>query len=87
MALVTKGLALVGAIFGVLVFLLGGLWFLQGADLVHLDPIACVAECEPLTGGSVEWMISGAVAMLVGIGLILVGYWWYRRLSRDRKQG
>ena len=87
MALVTKGLAIIGAILGVLVFLLGGLWFLQGADLVHLDPIACVAECEPLTGGSVEWMISGAVAMVVGSVLILVFYWWYRRSSRDRKQG
>ncbi len=87
MILVTRVLASVGATIGVLVFLLGGLWFLQGADLVHLNPIACVAECEPLTGGSVEWMISGALAMLVGIGLILAGYWWYRRSSRDRKPG
>ncbi|MBU1174023.1 MAG: hypothetical protein KKH72_01370 [Alphaproteobacteria bacterium] len=83
----TQIIAVIGVLLGASFSLLGGLWFLQGADLVHIDPIACVAECEPLTGGSVAWMISGAFAILVGIGLISASYWWYRRSKRDRKQG
>jgi len=44
-----RGLARI--VFGVALSLLGLLWLLQGADLVHMRPILCVANCKPLEGG------------------------------------
>jgi hypothetical protein len=58
---------------GVVFALLGLLWFLQGADVLHVQPILCVADCEPVVGGSTTWLIAGALAMLVGILLIRRG--------------
>jgi hypothetical protein len=58
---------------GVVFALLGLLWFLQGADVLHVQPILCVADCEPVIGGSTTWLIAGALAMLVGILLIRRG--------------
>jgi hypothetical protein len=55
---------------GAVLALLGLLWFLQGADLVHVQPILCVADCEPPTSGSTGWMIAGAVAIVAGTLLI-----------------
>jgi hypothetical protein len=52
---------------GVAITLLGLLWFLQGAGLVHVQPILCFADCEPLVGGSVGWLIAGIVGMIVGM--------------------
>lgn len=57
-------------IIGVGLTLLGLLWFLQGANLVHLRPVMCLANCEPLVGGSAGWLIAGAAGMLAGILLI-----------------
>ena len=48
--------ALARILFGVALTLLGLLWLLQGADLVHIRPILCVTNCTPLEGGSVGWM-------------------------------
>lgn len=45
---------------------LGALWFLQGSDLVHLDPVACAGDCEPVTGRHTGWQAAGALALLVG---------------------
>jgi hypothetical protein len=64
---------------GVILMLLGVLWVLQGADAVHLRPILCVANCKPVTGGSVAWLTAGVVAFLVGLLLVVVGA---RRLHR-----
>ena len=58
---------------GVVITLLGLLWFLQGADLLHIQPILCIADCEPVVGGSTTWLVAGAVAMLAGILLIRRG--------------
>ena len=58
---------------GVAITLLGLLWFLQGADLVHVKPILCFADCEPLVGGSAGWLIAGIVAMILGVLLIRSG--------------
>lgn len=61
---------LVTTIIGIAITLLGLLWFLQGADLVHVSPILCVADCEPLVGGSVGWLIAGLAGMTAGAWLI-----------------
>ena len=55
---------------GAVLSLLGLLWLLQGADLVHIRPILCVADCKPLEGGSVGWMIAGALVLVAGLLVI-----------------
>ena len=52
---------------GVVLTSLGALWSLQGADLVRIEPILCVANCEPITGGSTLWLIVGIVTMIIGL--------------------
>lgn len=51
---------------GLLVGGVGLLWFLQGSDLVHIEPIACVGDCVPIAGHHPEWQVVGAVAFLTG---------------------
>lgn len=58
---------------GIVLVLLGALWALQGADLVHIRPILCFADCEPLVGGSIGWLIVGLVAFALGVLLLLRG--------------
>jgi len=65
--------ALARILFGVALTLLGLLWLLQGADLVHIRPILCVANCTPLEGGSVGWMAAGALVLVVGLLVIASG--------------
>jgi hypothetical protein len=60
-------------LFGVALTLLGLLWLLQGADLVHIRPILCVANCTPLEAGSVRWMTAGALVLVVGLLVIVSG--------------
>jgi hypothetical protein len=62
-----KVLLALAAVSGILLAALGGLWALQGADLVHLEPIACVADCEPLEGFSTTWLVAGIVLLLAGL--------------------
>ena len=69
-------------IFGVVTALLGLLWFLQGAEIIHLNPILCVSNCEPLTGKSLLWQIVGAATFLAGIFTVVV---CARRVRRHRK--
>lgn len=45
---------------------IGLLWFLQGSDLVHIEPIACVGDCEPVVGHHPEWQIAGIIGVLIG---------------------
>jgi len=52
---------------GTIATLLGLLWFLQGADLVRIQPIMCVADCEPITGGSLLWAVVGLIVLVIGI--------------------
>lgn len=58
---------------------LGLLWFLQGSDIVHIKPILCFADCEPITGRSIQWQIIGAIVFAVGTIII---YASLRRLKR-----
>lgn len=56
--------------FGLVLVLLGGLWFLQGTGLVTIAPILCVGDCEPLEGPSLPWALAGLVALLAGAALL-----------------
>ena len=60
-------------VLGVLVALLGALWLVQGLDIVHVRPVLCVADCEPVTGGSAQWTVVGAIALIVGVILARAG--------------
>ena len=65
----TKKLA--AALVGIIVALLGLVWFLQGAGILHLCPVLCVMDCECVTSGSQFWEAAGAIAFIIGI--IIVG--------------
>jgi len=54
--------------------LLGSLWLLQGAGLLHVRPILCLADCKPLEGRSVGWITAGAVVLLGGLLAIAAGF-------------
>lgn len=66
-------------IFAALLVALGGLWTVQGAGIVHIKPILCVADCTELRGASVQWLATGILAIAVGGGL------WYLAHRRTRK--
>jgi hypothetical protein len=73
---------IISLIFGTALFLLGLLWFLQGSDLVHIKPILCFANCEVITGISLQWQVFGAMVMIVG-GII--GYRGLRKADKQEK--
>jgi len=75
-------LARVFALSGIVAALLGVLWSLQGANLIHLEPIACVANCEPLTGPSTTWLLTGLATVVIGL-IVTIGSCRY--LKRERK--
>jgi hypothetical protein len=52
---------------GVFSLLLGGLWVLQGLGLVHIRPILCFADCEPIQGASLTWIIIGTFFVAAGV--------------------
>jgi hypothetical protein len=54
-------------VLGAALVLLGVLWVLQGADLVHVRPVLCVTDCKPVTGGSFGWLLAGVVTGLFGL--------------------
>jgi len=56
---------------GTILFSLGILWVLQGADVVHIKPILCFANCEPLVGGSPAWLVIGLIVAFVGALLVV----------------
>lgn len=56
---------------GIVLAALGGLWALQGADLVRMRPILCVVDCTPLVGGSPTWLTVGLATLGVGVLLLL----------------
>lgn len=59
-------------VLGVVAMLLGGLWLVQGLGWVHIEPIACVAECETLEGPSSLWAGIGAGVVVAGA----LAVWW-----------
>jgi MYXO-CTERM domain-containing protein len=52
---------------------LGGLWLLQGLDLVHIRPLLCVAECQVVEKGSAVWAVVGAAVGAAGLAAIAFG--------------
>ena len=62
---------LAAALVGVIVALLGLLWFLQGAGIIQICPMLCIMDCECLTSGSQFWEAAGSIAFI--IGTIIVG--------------
>jgi hypothetical protein len=75
------GRKVTSGVLGVVSIFLGLLWFLQGADLIHIRPILCVADCRPLEGRSIGWMMAGALFLVLGLTAIRVG------LRRRRRGG
>ena len=67
-------------IVGVLAMALGLLWLLQGLDLIHLRPILCVANCEPMEGGSATWAIVGLVTATAGAWGVFHGFMARRKV-------
>jgi ABC-type Fe3+ transport system permease subunit len=61
------------SVVGIVLSLLGLLWFLQGTGIIHLRPVLCVADCEVITGTSLTWAIAGAITVIVGIGMAYLG--------------
>jgi hypothetical protein len=71
--------ATVLTILGATVTLLGTLWVVQGLGIIQIDPVLCVGDCEPITGRSVEWTVTGAIALFVGSVIVWAGL---RRVDR-----
>lgn len=67
-----SGVRKVAAVLGLAGALVGGLWLLQGLGIVHLRPILCFADCEPLQGPSATWVVIGALVFAAGS----VSVWW-----------
>lgn len=49
------------------------LWMLQGTTRFTYGAILCVANCTPVTGGSVVWLTAGFVAFLNGLPRAVAG--------------
>jgi hypothetical protein len=62
---------LLAGLLGVGAVTLGGLWLLQGLDLVRIRPLLCFADCAVLHGGSVLWTITGACVFGLGVAAIV----------------
>jgi hypothetical protein len=56
----------VAFVVGVISLLLGGLWLLQGLGVVHIRPILCFADCEPIQGASRAWAVTGLLMVTAG---------------------
>jgi hypothetical protein len=65
-------------VFAGVLIALGALWSLQGAGLVHVKPILCVADCAELQGASGQWLATGIGA--IALGLVV----WYLARRRAR---
>jgi len=52
-------------VFAVLIFLAGGIWFLQGMNVLPGSYMS----------GNPQWVINGAIALIVGAGL----FWFVNR--------
>jgi hypothetical protein len=56
---------------GSFVVFLGLLWLLQGAAIIQICPVLCVANCECINSGSQFWEIAGAITFIIGVTIIV----------------
>ncbi len=66
----------VALVFGVTASLLGGLWLLQGLDVVHVRPMLCFSDCAPVSVASPKWTMIGAGLLAVGLASVF----WFLKL-------
>jgi hypothetical protein len=66
----------VALLFGALASLLGGLWLLQGLDVVHVWRMLCFSNCAPVSGASPKWTMIGAGPFAVGLASVF----WFLKL-------
>lgn len=64
---------------GLIALSLGGLWLLQGLDVVHVPPLLCFSDSVPVCGASPKWAIFGAALFAIGVAAV----WW--ALKRQSK--
>jgi len=55
---------------GAVFLLLGLLWFLQGVGIVHMQPVLCFTNCEPIARPQPLWTMIGLIT--VGVGFLMV---------------
>jgi hypothetical protein len=55
---------------GLIASALGGLWLLQGLDVVHVRPLLCLSDCVPVRGPSPRWAILGAALFAAGVAAV-----------------
>lgn len=67
-----KPIQIVGVLVGAFIAALGLLWFLQGAAIIEMRPILCVANCEPIVGGSPFWAATGVIAFIIGLVVVIL---------------
>ena len=60
---------------------LGALWALQGAGIVHVKPILCAADCTELQGASGQWLATGIGTIAIGVAL----WFWVRRRAKKAR--
>lgn len=56
---------------GLVAVLLDVLWLLQGLGIVHLRPILCFTDCDPVHEPSAKWAVTGAAVLAVGVIVML----------------
>lgn len=68
-----KVVKIIVTVFGVLVILLGSLWFLQGINILPGSRMS----------GQMQWAINGGIAIVIGAVLIVATNW--RRMRSGKK--
>ena len=74
-----KSMKMVPLVFGLIAMALGALWFLQGLDMVHVQPLLCFSDCAPVRGASLKWALLGVALFAAGGAAV----WW--ALKRQSK--
>ncbi len=67
-----NGKQITGALIGAFIAFLGLLWSLQGLGILHIRPIACVANCEEIVGVSPSWALVGVTTFIIGIIILIL---------------
>ena len=60
-------------VFGLALSMLGLLWLLQGAGIIHVRPLLCVSQCTPMAGTSLDWTLAGSLILIAGLVLVRCG--------------